>query len=98
SQTARHLSAFAGYAVGFLGRPIGSLVLGVVGDRIGRRALLTLSIATMGGATLLLGLLPTNAQIGVAAPVLLVTLRLIQGFSVGGEVTGSMVPSTDLPS
>src|SRR5262249_61546783 len=53
---------------------------------------------TMGAATLLLGLLPTHAQIGVAAPVLLVTLRLIQGFSVGGEFTGSMVYTTELAS
>src|SRR5215470_5632384 len=98
SYAVQQLSAFAGFAVGFLGRPLGSLVLGLVGDRVGRRTLLTLSIATMGGATLLLGLLPTYAQIGVAAPVLLVTLRLIQGFSVGGEFTGSMVYTTELAS
>src|SRR5437660_4273609 len=55
SHTAQQLYAFGGFAVGFVGRPIGSLVLGMVGDRIGRRALLTLSIAIMGGATLLLG-------------------------------------------
>ena len=70
-------------------------MLGAVGDRIGRRALLTLSIALMGGATLLIGLLPTYAQIGVAAPILLVTLRCVQGFSVGGEFTGSMVYTTE---
>jgi MHS family proline/betaine transporter-like MFS transporter len=96
SPVAQQLYAFAGFAVGYVGRPIGSLVLGVVGDRIGRRALLTLSIALMGAATLLLGLLPTYAQIGVAAPALLVTLRLVQGFSVGGEFTGSMVYTTEL--
>jgi MHS family proline/betaine transporter-like MFS transporter len=73
-------------------------VLGLVGDRIGRRALLTLSIALMGGATLLLGLLPTYAQIGVAAPLLLVLMRLIQGFSLGGEFTGSMVYTTEKSS
>ena len=69
----------------------------MVGDRIGRRALLTLSIALMGGATLLIGLLPTYAQIGLAAPVLLVLLRVVQGFSLGGEFTGSMVYTTEWP-
>jgi len=73
-------------------------VLGAVGDRIGRRALLTLSIALMGGATLLIGLLPTYAQIGVAAPILLVILRIVQGFSLGGEFTGSMVYTTEQAS
>ncbi len=89
------LLTFAVFGVGFLGRPIGSLVLGAVGDRIGRRTLLVLSIALMGGATLLIGLLPTYASIGVAAPILLVALRLLQGFSVGGEFTGSMVYTTE---
>jgi MHS family proline/betaine transporter-like MFS transporter len=98
SPAAQQLKAFAVFAVGFGARPIGSLVLGMVGDRIGRRALLTLSIAMMGGATLLLGLLPGYAQVGVAAPVLLVTMRLIQGFSLGGEFTGSMVYTTELAS
>ena len=98
SPTAQKLKAFTVFAIGFGGRPIGSIVLGMVGDRIGRRALLTLSIALMGGATLVLGLLPTYAQIGTAAPVLLVTMRLIQGFSLGGEFTGSMVYTTELAS
>lgn len=98
SPTAQTLAAFVGFAAGFLGRPVGSLVLGVVGDRIGRRALLTLSVALMGGATLLIGVLPTYDQIGVAAPIALVTLRLIQGFAVGGEFTGSMVYTTELAS
>jgi MFS transporter, MHS family, proline/betaine transporter len=96
--TAQRLKTFAVFAIGFFGRPIGSLVLGAYGDRYGRRALLTLSIAVMGAATLLLGLLPSYATIGVAAPILLVTLRLIQGFSVGGEFTGSMVYTTELSS
>jgi MHS family proline/betaine transporter-like MFS transporter len=98
SASARQLLAFAVFAIGFAARPIGSIVLGLVGDRIGRRALLTLSIALMGGATLAIGLLPTFAQIGIAAPLLLVTLRLIQGFSLGGEFTGSMVYTTELAS
>jgi len=93
--TARQLLTFGTFALGFFARPVGSLVLGYVGDRIGRRALLTLSIALMGGATLLLGLLPTYAQIGALAPLLLMLMRLIQGFSLGGEFTGSMVYTTE---
>jgi MFS transporter, MHS family, proline/betaine transporter len=98
SHAAQQLSTFGIFALGFLARPVGSLVLGRVGDRIGRRALLTLSIALMGGATLLLGLLPTYEQIGVAAPLLLMLMRLIQGFSLGGEFTGSMVYTTEQSS
>jgi MHS family proline/betaine transporter-like MFS transporter len=96
--TAQQLLAFAVFALGFFARPIGSLALGTIGDRIGRRALLTVSIVLMGGSTMLLGLLPTYQQIGVAAPILLVTMRLIQGFSVGGEFTGSMVFTTEASS
>jgi MFS transporter, MHS family, proline/betaine transporter len=98
SPVAQRLKAFLVFAIGFIGRPVGGLILGRLGDRIGRRALLTLSIAMMGGATLLLGLLPTYARIGVAAPVLLLVLRAIQGFSLGGEFTGSMVYTTELAS
>jgi len=98
SPEAQQLLAFGVFALGFLARPFGSLVLGSVGDRIGRRALLTLSIALMGGATLILGLLPTYAQIGVAAPLLLMLMRLVQGFSLGGEFTGSMVYTTEQSS
>lgn len=98
SPEAQQLLAFMVFAAGFFPRPLGSIVLGMVGDRIGRRALLTLSILLMGGATLAIGLLPTHATIGVAAPVLLVVLRLVQGFSLGGEFTGSMVYTTELAS
>ncbi len=96
--TVQLMSAFAVFALGFVARPLGSIVLGLVGDRIGRRALLTLSILLMGGATLALGLLPTYDQIGLAAPALLLTMRLIQGFSLGGEFTGSMVYTTEMAS
>lgn len=96
--TAQMLGAYVIFAVGFFARPIGGLVLGRVGDRIGRRSLLTVSIAVMGAATLLIGLLPTHDQIGVGAPILLVVLRIIQGFSLGGEFTGSMVYTTELSS
>jgi MHS family proline/betaine transporter-like MFS transporter len=95
SPSAQQLLSFAVFAIGFGARPVGSLVLGRVGDRIGRRALLVLSIALMGVATLLIGLLPTYDSIGVAAPLLLVLLRLVQGFSLGGEFTGSMVYTTE---
>jgi MHS family proline/betaine transporter-like MFS transporter len=98
SHAAQQLATFGVFALGFLARPVGSIVLGSVGDRIGRRALLTLSIALMGGATLVLGLLPTYNQIGVAAPLLLMLMRLIQGFSLGGEFTGSMVYTTEQSS
>ena len=90
--------AYATFALGFLARPIGSIVLGRVGDRIGRKALLTLSIALMGGATLVLGLLPTYEQAGLIAPILLMLMRVIQGFSLGGEFTGSMVYTTEASS
>ena len=86
------------FALGFFARPVGSLVLGRVGDRIGRKALLTLSISLIGGATLVIGLLPTYDQIGLAAPLLLMLMRIIQGFSLGGEFTGSMVYTTELSS
>src|SRR4030095_5803391 len=98
SPTAQQLLAFGVFAIGFAARPLGSLVLGMVGDRIGRRALLTLSIALMGGATLLLGLLPTYEQVGMLAPILLMLMRVLQGISLGGEFTGSMVYTTEASS
>jgi MHS family proline/betaine transporter-like MFS transporter len=98
SAAAQQLLTFGVFALGFFARPVGSIVLGSVGDRIGRRALLTLSIALMGGATLIMGLLPTYEQIGVAAPLLLMLMRMTQGFSLGGEFTGSMVYTTEKSS
>jgi MHS family proline/betaine transporter-like MFS transporter len=95
---AQTLLAYATFALGFFARPAGSIVLGRIGDRIGRRALLTASIALMGGATLVMGLLPTYNQIGVAAPLLLMLMRVLQGFSLGGEFTGSMVYTTEAAS
>jgi MFS transporter, MHS family, proline/betaine transporter len=96
--TEQRLVAFAIFWMGFFARPIGGLVLGPIGDRIGRRALLTLSIVMMGGATLTIGLLPSYQTIGFAAPALLLLMRIIQGFSLGGEFTGSMVYTTELAS
>src|SRR5690606_31799513 len=85
------LLAFATYAIGFVARPLGGLVFGHYGDKLGRKKLLVLSLLLMGGATFLMGLLPTYASIGVAAPLLLVFLRLVQGFAVGGEWGGAVL-------
>ena len=79
------LLAFATYALGFVARPVGGIVFGHFGDRIGRKRLLMLSLVLMGVATILIGLLPTYGQIGVWAPIGLIILRLVQGFAVGGE-------------
>ncbi|MCI2417816.1 MHS family MFS transporter [Saccharopolyspora sp. K220] len=79
------LLAFSTYAVGFAFRPIGGIVFAHYGDRIGRKSMLVLSLSLMGAATFLIGLLPTFQSIGIAAPILLVLLRMIQGIGVGGE-------------
>jgi MFS family permease len=85
------LLAFATFAVGFVMRPIGGFVFGHIGDRIGRKRSLALTMLLMGGATSLMGVLPTAAQVGILAPVLLVALRIIQGFALGGEWAGAML-------
>ena len=85
------LLAFTTYAIGFLARPLGGLVFGHYGDRLGRKKLLVLSLLLMGGATFAMGLLPTYAAIGVAAPLLLTLLRLVQGFALGGEWGGAVL-------
>jgi MFS family permease len=85
------LLSFATFAVGFVVRPIGGFVFGHVGDRIGRKKTLALTMFLMGGATALMGLLPTAAQIGVLAPVLLLLLRIVQGFALGGEWAGAVL-------
>ena len=82
------IAAFGVFAAGYLMRPIGGMVIGHIGDRIGRRPALILSIVLMAVPTGLIALLPTHASIGVAAAVLLTLLRLLQGFSVGGEYGG----------
>ncbi|MFI8181682.1 MHS family MFS transporter [Actinacidiphila glaucinigra] len=85
------LLSFLTYAVGFAARPVGALVFGHYGDRLGRKRLLVLSLLLMGGATFCIGLLPTFGTIGVAAPVLLTVLRLVQGFALGGEWGGAVL-------
>lgn len=83
--------AFATFAVGFVVRPIGGVVFGHIGDRIGRKKTLAATMLLMGGATALMGLLPTAAQIGVLAPILLLLLRIVQGFALGGEWAGAVL-------
>jgi len=85
------LASFGVFAVGFVARPMGGLLFGHVGDRLGRRTAVIASVVMMVVPTFLMGLLPTYAQIGVVAPVLLILLRLVQGLAVGGEYTTSMV-------
>lgn len=83
------LATFATFAVGFLARPVGTLVFGHLGDRAGRKTALVVSVALMGVSTVALGLLPTFETAGILAPILLVICRLVQGFSVAGEFAGS---------
>src|SRR6185295_8088279 len=90
-KVAQILAAFGVFAVGFVMRPIGGALFGHIGDRVGRGPALTLSVAAMAVPTFLIGVLPGYAQIGLAAPVLLTLLRMLQGLSVGGEYTTSIV-------
>src|SRR4051812_25317759 len=85
------LLSFATYAVGFVARPLGGIVFGRFGDRVGRRGVLVVTLLLMGGATFAIGLLPTYAGWGAAAPVLLVALRFLQGLGLGGEWGGAVV-------
>jgi MHS family proline/betaine transporter-like MFS transporter len=85
------IAAFGAFAAGFLVRPLGGLVFGRVGDLVGRKRALTLSVLAMAVPTVLIGLLPTYDSIGIAAPVLIVVLRIVQGLSVGGEYTSSLI-------
>lgn len=89
------MSSFATFAIGFVARPIGGVVFGILGDRIGRRAVLMITIFGIGGVTALIGLLPTVAQIGLWAPTLLATLRFLQGLAVGGEWSGAVTYATE---
>ena len=89
NQTAALLSAFAAYAAGFLVRPFGALVFGRIGDLVGRKYTFLVTIVFMGLSTFLVGLLPTYEAIGWGAPILMVTLRLVQGLALGGEYGGA---------
>lgn len=82
--------AFGTFAIGFLSRPLGGMIFGHLGDKYGRKPVLIASLLTMGVATTLMGLLPTYAQAGMIAPILLVLLRFVQGFGIGGEWGGAV--------
>ncbi|MTD12501.1 MFS transporter [Nakamurella sp. YIM 132087] len=87
--------SFATFAAGYVARPLGGLLFGYIGDKIGRRTSVLLTIALMGGATVLMGLLPTYSSVGALAPILLVLLRICQGLAVGGELGGAVLISVE---
>ncbi|POX36697.1 MFS transporter [Streptomyces sp. Ru73] len=89
------LASMATFATGFLARPLGAALFGHIGDRLGRRTLLLGTVLTTGGATVGMGLLPGYQELGLAAPVCLVALRLLQGVGIGGEWTGAVVLATE---
>src|SRR4051812_20480447 len=84
------LATFGVFALGFLMRPVGGLIFGHIGDRLGRKRALELSVLLMAGPTTLVGALPSYRHIGLAAPLLLTLIRMLQGVSVGGEFIGSI--------
>lgn len=89
------LAAFATYAVGFLARPLGGIVFGHIGDKVGRKKALVITILIVGLGTFCIGLLPTYEKIGVWAPVLLIFIRVLQGFGVGGEQAGAVLMTAE---
>jgi metabolite-proton symporter len=95
SDFAGRLAAFATFALGFIALPLGGAVMGHFGDRLGRKSMLVWSLMLMGVSTFAIGLLPNYAQIGVWAPLLLVTLRFVQGFALGGEWAGAVLMSVE---
>ncbi|GGL14003.1 MFS transporter [Nocardia jinanensis] len=95
STVAGTLLSFATFAVGWLARPLGGIIAGHFGDRMGRKKMLVFTLLLMGFATALIGALPTYESIGVLAPILLVTLRILQGFAVGGEYGGGVVMAVE---
>ncbi len=88
-KTSAFVNTFGVFAAGYLARPIGGVLFGQIGDRLGRKRAVQLSVALMAIPTSLITILPTHHQVGLLAPVLLVVLRLMQGLSVGGELIGS---------
>ena len=89
------LAAFATFAVGFLARPFGGLFFGHFGDRMGRKPMLVATMLLVGGGTFLIGLLPTYATIGIWAPILLLLMRLLQGFGAGAEYGGAVIMAVE---
>jgi len=95
SPLAGTLASFATFGVAFLARPIGGIVFGHFGDRVGRKSMLVITLLLMGGATFLVGLLPTFEQVGIVAPIFLAVLRFVQGFAVGGEWGGATLMAVE---
>ncbi len=95
SELAGTMAAFATFAIGFIARPLGGIVMGHFGDRLGRKSMLVWSLMLMGLSTFAIGLLPNYAQLGAWAPALLVTLRFIQGVALGGEWGGAVLMSVE---
>ena len=91
NETAGYIAALALFGVGFAFRPIGALVFGRIGDQLGRKGAFLVTVSLMGGATFAIGLLPSYASIGVAAPILLLLMRIVQGFALGGEYGGAVI-------
>ncbi|TNC24935.1 MFS transporter [Amycolatopsis alkalitolerans] len=89
------IAAFGSFTAGYLARPIGGLIIGHFGDRIGRKSMLLLTMTTMGVSSFLIGVLPTHATIGIWAPVLLVVLRCVQGLALGGEWGGAVLMTSE---
>src|SRR5690606_28752323 len=87
--TSAYIFALLAFAAGFLVRPIGAIVFGRLGDMIGRKYTFLVTILLMGASTFIVGLLPTYASIGVAAPIILIILRMLQGLALGGEYGGA---------
>ena len=93
NETAGYVAALALFGAGFAFRPIGALVFGRIGDRVGRKGAFLVTVAMMGGATVAIGLLPSYAAVGIAAPILLLLMRVVQGFALGGEYGGAAMPT-----
>ncbi|MGF6852159.1 MFS family permease [Paraburkholderia sp. CI3] len=93
--TASLLASLASFWAGLAARPLGAVICGMLGDRWGRRKLMLITVSVMGASSFLMGLLPTYHQVGILAPTLLVTLRIIQGFALGGESTGAQLMAVE---
>src|ERR1700759_2988586 len=89
--TSALIAALALFAAGFAFRPLGALIFGVIGDRLGRKGAFLVTVTLMGGSTFLIGLVPTYAQAGATGPILLIILRILQGIALGGEYGGAAI-------
>src|SRR5262245_20777685 len=95
NDTAAYVFALLSFAAGFVFRPFGALLFGRIGDLVGRKATFLITISLMGVATFAIGLLPTYAQVGVLSPILFISLRLMQGLAIGGELCGASIYVTE---